>query len=69
MTSRNQREGKYIPGWCYNPGFKKDKDGKIEEKVRAGKHFTLVPVRNFNDHGFILPGVTFVRYMRQGAFE
>ena len=72
MASRNQREGKYIAGWCYNPPYDQRvfrMTGKLVQKTRAGRHFDLVRVRNFNDGGVIIPGATYVRYYRQGAFE
>lgn len=72
--SRNQREGKFVPGWCYNPAYKKVKtsgfDGiKFVPKKRAGAHFKLARIRSYNDNGYIIPGVTYVRLYREGAFE
>lgn len=73
MASRNQREGRFIPGWCYNPDYKavQVRPGvmKAVQKKRAGAHFNLIRVRNFNDMGHIIPGLTYVRTYREGAFE
>lgn len=75
IKSRNQREGKFIPGWCYNPPYRIGKtDPKtgataLTPKKRAGAHYNLVKVRNFNDGGYIIPGTTYIRLIRQGAFE
>ncbi len=68
MASRNQREGKYIAGWCINPAYKIEGEYAVQKK-RAGKHFNLTRVRGFNDMGHIIPGVTYVRTIREGAFE
>lgn len=68
MKSRNQREGKYIPGWCFNPAYRVIK-GRVAQRPRAGGLFDLKAVRNFNDNGIIIPGVTLVRTYREGAFE
>lgn len=68
MASRNQREGRFIPGWCLNPDYK-TVNGKLEPKKRAGKHYNLTRVRGFNDQGYIIPGTTYIRTIREGAFE
>jgi hypothetical protein len=71
--SRNQREGKYIPGWCYNPAYKfTKKRGKevTQDKKRAGAFYELRKMRGYNDLiGDFIPGLTFVRIYRKGAFE
>lgn len=73
MASRNQREGRFIPGWCLNPDYKailvRPGVMKTEPKVRAGKHFNLIRVRGYNDNGYIIPGTTYIRTFREGAFE
>lgn len=73
MASRNQREGKYIAGWCFNPPYKlasaRPDETKIVQKKRAGKHYNLTRIVGFNDQGYIIPGVTYVRTIREGAFE
>jgi hypothetical protein len=63
--SRNQREGRFIPGWCYNPSYhsQRDKDGNLVQKIRAGKHFDLKVMYNKQ------MGKTYFRVYREGAFE
>jgi hypothetical protein len=67
MKSRNQREGRYIPGWCHNPAYKKGSnplDPKtMKAKPRTGAHYDL---RAYRDP---VLGNTFFRTYRQGAFE
>lgn len=69
MTSRNKREGRFIPGWCHNPAFKKPPRGvpmlpsHMKPKLRAGKHYDLMVIRD----GQV--GKMFVRVYREGAFE
>lgn len=69
--SRNQREGKYIPGWCYNPSFKHNKKtGHTVESKRAGEHYDVRLIHGFIDvDGSVIPGKTFYRTYREGAFE
>ena len=67
MKSRNQREGKYVAGWCINPAYRKAMyKGKpmLQPKARAGRDYDLVSVSGYNDHGIILPGTTLVRVYR-----
>lgn len=63
MKSRNQREGKFIPGWCYNPGYKLDRFGNRVQKVRAGQHFNLTAMRSDE------LGKCFFRGYRAEAFQ
>lgn len=65
--SRNQREGKFIPGWCHNPAYKKGsnplKPETMKVKLRAGAHYDIFFIR---DKGL---GKMYVRFIREGAFE
>ena len=68
MKSRNQREGKFIPGWCVNPAYHKAsfaqvQAGDLTPKKRAGAKFDLKST--------IDPymGKVFYRAYREGAFE
>lgn len=65
--SRNQREGKFIPGWCHNPAYKKGsnplKPETMKVKLRAGKHYDLAVI----DHPGL--GKMYIRTYREGAFE
>jgi len=65
--SRNQREGKFVPGWCLNPNMVKDKNGVYRHGVRAGKYADLKGVRNAFDGYTTVPGLTFIRSLRVGV--
>jgi hypothetical protein len=70
IKSRNQREGKFVPGWCYNPAFKRTDAGKVFPKKRAGAHYELRKVIGYTDIvGNFIPGLTYFRTYREGAFE
>lgn len=68
MKSRNQREGKFIPGWCYNPAYHKAsieqiKLNDLKPKKRAGMRYDL----SFYHAPRV--GKVYVRTYREGAFE
>lgn len=65
MQSRNKREGRFIPGWCYNPNFKRDldKDGRLVEKIRAGTYCDIKRVKNKE------VGECWIRVLREGAYQ
>jgi len=66
MQSRNKREGKFIPGFCINPS---PKNLSKPKQVRAGEHFDLKKGRNLKDGSFTIPGLSFVRFLREGAYQ
>jgi hypothetical protein len=65
--SRNQREGKFIPGWCLNPNMVKDNNGVYRHGVRAGAYANLKRAVGVFDGYATIPGVSFVRYLRPGV--
>jgi hypothetical protein len=65
--SRNQREGKFIPGWCLNPNYKKGRDGVYRSGLRAGATADVKGVRNAFDGYAVIPGLTFIRSLRVGV--
>ena len=66
--SRNQREGKFIPGWCLNPNMVQGRDGVYRAGVRAGKYANVKGVRNAFDGYATIPGLSFVRSIRLEAY-
>jgi hypothetical protein len=66
--SRNQREGKFIPGWCLNPNMRQGRDGVYRQGIRAGKYANLKRVRNAFDGYAVIPGISYVRSLRMEAF-
>lgn len=68
VKSRNQREGKYIPGWCINPNYRQDKKtGVWKSTLRAGQYFDVQGVRNYYDGWTTIPGLSFARVLRKGV--
>jgi hypothetical protein len=66
--SRNQREGKFIPGWCLNPNYRWDnKTGVTRSCIRAGKYADVKGVRDVFDGYTTIPGLSFVRSLRAGV--
>jgi hypothetical protein len=64
MQSRNKREGRFIPGWCYNPNLSRalGENGCPLEKIRAGSYCDIKRVKNKE------VGECWIRVLREGAY-